>query len=256
MFPLVPVAAAILSVYVIAYVVTLAEEKSALRQMYDVVARAGGHAGLLGKLWTNRQHRFDYEYGGRRVVVEATYPAVFRWIKKITRQSPAIEIRVPMVQKLWLRLIRSPASSSGRYGDFAVHTDDMAVANKILNDTVFEREFSRCSQSLSKLEIFRGRIIGAVREDFPVRLLDLAGTVAALTNIASFYEHLAETVLVLVAASAEFCPYCREKFSATGARIVACAECRTLLHSDCWEMNRQCTTWGCKSRLAHETTRR
>ena len=51
----------------------------------------------------------------------------------------------------------------------------------------------------------------------------------------------------------EVCPYCQTRLK-PGDVIVVCSKCKTPHHKDCWEENRMCTTYGCKSIQARPHT--
>jgi hypothetical protein len=42
------------------------------------------------------------------------------------------------------------------------------------------------------------------------------------------------------------CPYCQTNIKDTADKII-CPDCRTPHHKECWEENKGCTTYGCKS---------
>jgi hypothetical protein len=42
------------------------------------------------------------------------------------------------------------------------------------------------------------------------------------------------------------CPYCQNTIR-LGDRITRCSDCRSILHEECWNDNKGCTSYGCSS---------
>ena len=185
---------------------------------------------------------FESTHHDKKFSVEYRYRWKQNALRRFTSQ-PALheelEIRFPVVQKFWLRIISE-----------AIHSNQPEAAREFLNNPYIAGNLSR--MTFDRLEIHRGwlRVLieGPAKREFNLYQLD--STTDALCNIAYSYEAQLRTVHVLTQIEdASLCPYCRSELEAADP-IVECADCGTRLHESCRKENGQCTTWGCNSRDA------
>ena len=205
-------------------------------------------------------YRFDGVIDRRVFEVEYFY----RWRSVLNIGAPPseerLEIRFPVVQKFWLRMLLEPGASDIRdeviLGNkaldtlYVIHSNQQGAAAAFLNSQTVLNCLKHFRIAFERLEIHRG--LGTVEIGFPTRwgfhVLDMRIVLESLAQLFAEYEAGTRlSIAVTVSGEAESCPYCRESLSRSSERILECAQCGTHLHENCWKENGQCTTWGCVS---------
>ena len=216
--------------------------------------------------------RGSYEFSGqcsqRRMIIEYFY----RWRKQWDLQIDAapderLEIRFPVIQKFWLRMILDPdhevqkdAVSLGNPALdslYIIHSNQPEAAREFLSSQAALYDLRRLPCPFDRLEIHQGW--GKVEFYFPVRRkfdrMHLELVVEALARLFSEYEAHSKLVIEATLSTDVRCPYCRELFAESTGKIKKCVQCGAEVHESCWNENRHCTTWGCQSTIAAELER-
>ncbi|MCI0413615.1 hypothetical protein L0222_12550 [bacterium] len=225
-------------------------------------------------LWKQiRNSRGSYQFSGlssqRKVILEYFY----RWRKTWDVQTDAapderLEIRFPVIQKFWLRMILDPDHEMQKEAVlldipeldslYIVHSNQPEAAREFISSQAALVDLRRLPYPFDRLEIHQG--CAEVEFFFPARRkfdrIHLEIAVEALARLFSEYEAHSKLVIVATSSPDTRCPYCRELFAESGSQIRKCVECGADVHESCWKENRQCTTWGCQSTVAAELEQR
>ena len=216
-----------------------------------------------------RKARGSYEFSGqcsqRRMIIEYFY----RWRKQWDLQIDAapderLEIRFPVIQKFWLRMILDPDHEMQKdailLGNpaldslYLIHSNQPEAAREFLSSQTALQDLRRLLCPFDRLEIHQGW--GKAEFYFPVRRkfdrMHLELAVEALARLFSEYEAHSKLVIEATFSMEVRCPYCRELFAESPGKIRKCVQCGAEVHESCWTENRQCTTWGCQSTIASE----
>ena len=232
--------------------------------------------GQIGKfrqttnLWKQiRNWRGSYEFSGlcsqRKVILEYFY----HWRKAWDMQTDAapderLEIRFPVIQKFWLRMIFDPDHETQKEAVlldnpeldslYMIHSNQPEAAREFLSSQAALQDLRRLPYPFDRMEIHQGW--GKAEFYFPARRkfdrMHLEIAVEALARLFSEYEAHSKLVIIATLSPDTHCPYCRELFAESNAQIRKCVQCGAEVHESCWKENRQCTTWGCQSTIASE----
>jgi hypothetical protein len=204
-------------------------------------------------LWL-RQRQVFVEYRFRQIQPRSKSPIPI-WLL-----SSELEIRVPLVQKFWLRLL--PQQQDETAADelitgipeldrkYVIHANQSENAEDFLKRPAVRDRITQFPLVIDRLEIYKGFLKAVINQPFTQRLMreEFEQIVQALLDIVDVYEHQpSETLQLHQTGGEQSCPYCRGMFEATKEVIVECVQCGTVLHQQCWQENGQCTTWGCAS---------
>lgn len=220
--------------------------------------------GLYERGRTKRGSR-TYSFSGRNLGRQFVVALRYRPKGLSFRISGELEIQIPLLQKFWLRMLPrmdnpDPPPGVVFVGDdlidtlYWVHCNQPGAGNKFLTSSESQSAIRGFRHPFIKLEIYRGwfkitydkeAAEGFVPGDIEY-VLDLVAPMIAAYEA----QDMLMMATLAVAAPDPICPYCRGDLDPAQDRIVACAECRTRLHEACWKENGQCTTWGCKSKIA------
>lgn len=169
-----------------------------------------------------------------------------------------LEIRVPVHQKFWLRLL--PQISESEIHDelrlidheldsrFVIHTDQPEIVKVFLMTPFIRGELLRLPR-FNRFEVYRGwlKVVFVGPQSAGITISKFEATVNFLVHLAGFYEAQTLAVkIVPVVHVKSFCPYCREKIRESDKEVFNCVRCGASMHLECWKDNSlQCTTWGC-----------
>ena len=213
------------------------------------------------QLWRKRTYTYQGTYQKRQLTIRYTFQPGFRGP---SIHVNALEIQLPVIQKFWLRLLTdyrgTPPQEEIQIGiepldqHFIIHSNQPEAAGTFLQDEHVIAQLEILQSFFTKLEIHRGTLKLVYTEPVIRELtrIDLEIILDALMRLILFYESRSDSFKIVPVPISSVCPYCREKLDTQTERIVACAHCNTHLHQSCWEQNGQCTTWGCKSPIAHK----
>jgi Prokaryotic RING finger family 1 len=202
--------------------------------------------------------RFRGKFAGRDLLVEYR----FRLFPRGRRPQDELEIRIPVIQKFWLRLITRSAifpneenlSSEEEVpgSPFLAHSNQPEAARLFLETSEIQEQTARLG-AVTRLEIYRGTF-RALYQKAPDRLYrsTFQDALEAIVRMVDAYERQLALKLTVVRVT-ELCPYCRERLNPETETIVKCTQCLTRVHHACWNENRHCTTWGCTSTVAQPT---
>ncbi len=174
-----------------------------------------------------------------------------------------LEIRVPLVQKFWLRLLRQQEDETPvdeliigipqLDKNYVIHANQVQMAENFLTRPVVLDCIIRFPFKLDRLEVYKGFLKAVIAQPYQQRIVreEFENTVQLLLDLIDVYEHQpVENFHVLQSAGDRSCPYCRGFLDSAKDSIVKCVRCGTSLHQQCWQENKQCTTWGCTSESA------
>jgi hypothetical protein len=168
-----------------------------------------------------------------------------------------LDIRTPVTQKFWLRLLPQSARSdlheeiqtnNQELDDrFIIHSDQPDVVCEFLKTQFIQEELLRLAP-LDRLEIYRGwlKILFFNPEESDLRISEVEAWINFIIRFADFYDlqNLAVKIFSHVQQKS-VCPYCRAKIRPDVEKVRECSRCGACLHLECWIENGQCTTWGC-----------
>lgn len=231
-----------------------AQWKGTYKQKYDHLEQILKGKGAYQFQGLYRERAFEIEYS-------------YRWgafLDEQIRDTPkeSLRIRFPVIQKFWLRMIRSgPEKHSGEDvlfktpagSIYLIHSNQMEAASEFLKMENAQNQFPVI---FDRLEIYQGA--GEIEILFPARRRfsenDFTAAITSLFALLSAYEGMSKLVLaVFVHGILNKCPYCRDEFRSGHEQIVHCGQCGARLHQSCWKENGECTTWGCQTRIALRT---
>jgi hypothetical protein len=177
--------------------------------------------------------------------------------------SGELEIRFPVVQKFWLRLLQQHQDETPvdelvtgvpqLDKSYVIHANQITTAKDFLKRPVVSDRIMKFPIPLDRLEIYKGFLKGVIAQPYRQRIRreEFEKTVQLLLDLIDVYEHQQmENLQILQSEGDRSCPYCRGIFDADSDSIVKCVRCGTSLHQQCWQENGQCTTWGCTSTAA------
>ncbi|PWT91829.1 MAG: hypothetical protein C5B54_04560 [Acidobacteria bacterium] len=198
---------------------------------------------------------------GRSFVVEYRYGWKHAAWQRFTNEpapNEELEIRFPVIQKFWLRMIPQKEDETPEAeikigipvidDNYIIHSNQVKAAADFLTSSVALYHLQRLY--FDRLEIYRGflRVTFVKPAARSFTQYDLERSVDALASFADYYEaQMRLTVSVLTAHDGTVCPYCRCGLNAAAEAVVTCKHCGTILHESCWTENGQCTTWGCSA---------
>jgi hypothetical protein len=177
-----------------------------------------------------------------------------------------LEIRFPVLQKFWLRMILDPnhpfdpealvLDEPDMDALYVIHSNQHDAAKSFLSGQPPFPDL-RLYNPIDRLEIHQGW--GTAELFFPVRKnlqrMHLEVLTEWLARFFSNYESQSKLVLAVSVVGDARCPYCRENLEGSIEKIIQCVQCGARLHENCWTENRQCTTWGCQSGIASPVDR-
>jgi len=183
--------------------------------------------------------------------------------QKVDVPHEVLEIRIPIKQKFWLRLLRQRLHEQDadeiKSGvpemdrEYVIHTNQRDAAEDFLRRISVRTYLSKFPCSFDKLEIIHGQLSLIIHDPRSWEMKPEHLTVLLQNLLAVITEYQEHNIIVLhvSATKSEFrCPYCRNALDENSGPITQCKNCGTRLHEGCWNENGQCTTWGCKSTLA------
>jgi len=246
------------------FYVCLDKQRKYLKQICKgIPGKYGSRFSFLEQL---RKRKGSYQFGGlslqRMVAIEYFY----RWPRIIdvlpgTAPEERLEIRFPVVQKFWLRMILDPHHT----GDpealvleepdidalYVIHSNQHEAAKHFLLSRPPFPDL-RLPNPMDRLEIHHGW--GTAEFFFPAhrnfQQMHLEVLIEWLARFFADYESQSKLVLSVSVVGDARCPYCRENLETSSERIFQCVQCGAKLHENCWKENKQCTTWGCQSGVA------
>jgi hypothetical protein len=213
-----------------------------------------------------RSLKGSYRFNGRSLQRTMILQYFYGWtglFDLIPRIAPEerLEIRFPVVQKFWLRMILDPNHS---YDPDAVQTNDPEMNRLYIihsNHPEAAKNFLatqgtfpdlRLNHPLDRLEIHQGwgmaEFFFPAHRNFGRTHLELLSS--WLSRFLSDYESQSKIVLAITISGDARCPYCREPLESSAEKVIQCIRCGAKLHENCWKENKQCTTWGCESSVA------
>lgn len=202
-------------------------------------------------------------YEGRPVEVQYRYRTNIRWPKP--EESPSIwqirdelEIRIPVVQKFWLRMLPQMADIDEQEEiivekdlfdrAFRIFSNQREAATEFLQGRLVQEKFRTLPFAMDRLEIHRGwlRLLFIQAQERGLKRSDLESTLDNLILLLTVYENYSYRLEIKHTEFSKICPYCRGEMNENEVSV-ECQQCSTRLHKACWEENKQCTTWGCNS---------
>ena len=213
-----------------------------------------------------RDQKGSFAFTGMSLQRAVTIEYFYRW-PKITSLLPGtapeerLEIRFPVVQKFWLRMIQEHNPSFDPEAlvlddprvdsDYIIHSNQQDAAKEFLASQLPLPDL-RLINPIDRLEIHHGwgtaEVFFSAHRNFQRAHLDLL--IEWLARFFSEYEAQSKLVIALLNSGDPRCPYCRENLQPSSERIFECVQCNARLHENCWKENKQCTTWGCQSSVA------
>jgi hypothetical protein len=172
-----------------------------------------------------------------------------------------LEIRIPVMQKFWLRIQREllpeediveiHARIDWIDSEYVIQTTQRDAAESFLRKFPVQELLGKFPSRFDKLEILHGEIFLLLYhpQKWGLNQLLFNKMLHELISFAQLYEdHQRIDMQIEITTSSSRCPYCRTALDeASGEKIVQCPDCSTRLHEACWNENLQCTTWGCNS---------
>ena len=224
-----------------------------------------GRLHLTTPVWTQvRQARGCYQFAGRCSDRPYTISYFYRWknvwnLLPSTAPDERLEIQFPLIQKFWLRLIldpdHTPQEDEVTLGIpeldslYVVHASQPEAARDFFVNQPALQDLRRLPFAFDRLEIHKG--LGKAEFHFPARRhfsgIHLELAVEALARLFSEYENRSRLVISITSLQDTRCPYCREPFGNALQQSVQCVQCGVRIHRSCWNVNQQCTTWGCQA---------
>jgi hypothetical protein len=219
---------------------------------------AGKISESSGSLWGWKTLVFRFLLRNRQVFVEYRYRNL---LPKMQIQGE-LEIRIPLVQKFWLRLLRQAEDEAAADEiitklpeldkHYVIHATQEEAAIDFLKRPSVHDWLLRFPIFPDRLEIYKGFLRAVINQPYmqKVRREEFEAVVSTLLDLADVYENQQVRLFhVLAATVGQSCPYCRGVFDSSTESIVKCSQCGTLIHEQCWQENGQCTTWGCSSMI-------
>ena len=217
----------------------------------------------FGSIWSWKTVVLRFLMRDRQVFVEYRYrnlqpkpnKGLFGW--QITGE---LEIRIPLVQKFWLRLLQQNQDEAP--GDeiitkipeldkhYVIHATQEEAAIDFLKRPSVQAWLLRFPIFPDRLEIYKGFLRAVINQPYMqrVRREEFEAVVNILLDLADVYENQQIGLFhVMAATGSPSCPYCRGIFDDSSESVVKCSQCGTSIHQQCWQENGQCTTWGCSS---------
>jgi hypothetical protein len=171
-----------------------------------------------------------------------------------------LEIRIPLVQKFWLRLLHQNEDEAPideiitKVPDldkhYVIHATQEGAAIDFLKRPSVQDWLLRFPVFPDRLEIYKGYLRAVINQPYMQKIHreEFESVVTTLLDLVDVYENQQVGLFHVMAASGSTsCPYCRGIFDPHNDAIVKCSQCGTLIHQQCWQENGQCTTWGCSS---------
>jgi hypothetical protein len=171
-----------------------------------------------------------------------------------------LEIRIPLVQKFWLRLLQQNQDEAPMDEiitkipeldkHYVIHATQEEAAIDFLKRPSVQGWLLRFPVFPDRLEIYKGFLRAVINQPYmqKIRREEFEAVVSTLLDLADVYEDQQVGLFhVMAATGSQSCPYCRGIFDPSIESIVKCSQCGTLIHQQCWQENGQCTTWGCSS---------
>jgi len=200
----------------------------------------------------NRQLFVEYRY---RHFQPRPKGALVGW-----QMSGELEIRIPLVQKFWLRLLQQNQDEAPSDDiitkipeldkHYVIHATQEEAAKDFLKRPAVQDRLLRLPVFPDRLEIYKGFLRAVMNQPYMQRIRreEFESLVQILLDLVDVYENQQIGLFqIMPAAGNPSCPYCRGIFDPSGESIVKCSQCGTTVHQQCWEENGQCTTWGCSS---------
>jgi hypothetical protein len=183
--------------------------------------------------------------------------------QKVDAPAEVLEIKIPIKQKFWLRLLRQRLHEQDADeiqsgvpeldGQYVIHTNQRDAAEDFLRRISVRTYLAKFPCSFDKLEIIQGQLLLSIHDPRSWKMKPAHLTVLLQNLLAVMTEYQEHNLIVLhvSATKSEFrCPYCRNTFDENSGSIIQCKNCGTRLHEACWNENGQCTTWGCRSTIS------
>jgi hypothetical protein len=202
-------------------------------------------------LMRDRQVFVEYRY---RLLPKDTSGLFYR------RIDGELEIRIPLVQKFWLRLLHQNQDEAPideiitkipeLDKHYVIHATQQEAAIDFLKRSSVQDWLLRFPIFPDRLEIYKGFLRAVINQPYmqKIRREEFEAVVSILLDLANVYENQQVGLFhVMAATGSQSCPYCRGIFDPSVESIVKCSQCGTLIHHQCWQENGQCTTWGCSS---------
>jgi hypothetical protein len=206
---------------------------------------------------TLRQRRVFVEYRFRQI-----QPRLNKMIP-LWHLNGELEIRIPLVQKFWLRLLQQHEDEtavnelvtgiSQLDKSYVIHANQIEMAQDFLKRSSVLDRIMKLPVPFDRVEIYKGFLKAVITQPYKLRLRreEFENSVMIFLDLIDVYEHQpAAHFHLLPTGSDRSCPFCRGLFDAGAELIVKCVQCGTSLHQQCWQENGQCTTWGCASVIA------
>jgi Prokaryotic RING finger family 1 len=175
-----------------------------------------------------------------------------------------LEIRIPIIQKFWLRMLPQNTEENEE-GEiildqqsfdraFRIYANQEEAATEFLQSRIIQERLQMLPLPMDRLEIYHGWLTALFLRPRERRMMrsDFESILEHLILVTVAYERQSYRLEIRKATPSGLCPYCRGKMEQNEA-IVECVQCCTQLHQACWEENKQCTTWGCNSTEAKRT---
>lgn len=212
----------------------------------------------------------SYSYGGifegRPVEIQYRYRTSLHWPQSedppvLWTVKDELEIRIPVVQKFWLRMLPQMTETDEQEEiivekepfdlAYRIFSNQREAATEFLKGSMVQEKFRTLPLSMDRLEIYRGwlRLLFIQAQERGFKRSVLESTLDNLILLLTIYENYSYRLEIKHTNFSKSCPYCRGEMN-ENETMVECQQCSTRLHQDCWEENKQCTTWGCNSKEA------
>jgi RING finger family protein len=209
-----------------------------------------------GSIWSWKTLALRFLSRNRQVFVEYRY----RNLQPKMQIHGELEIRIPLVQKFWLRLLQQNEDEAPTDEittkipeldkHYVIHATQEDAAIDFLRRPSVQAWLLRFPILPDRLEIYKGFLRAVINQPYmqKIRREEFETIVSTLLDLADVYEDQQVGLFHVIAATgSQSCPYCRGTFDPSIESIVQCSQCGTLIHQQCWQENGQCTTWGCSS---------
>lgn len=205
-----------------------------------------------------RLYSYQGIYQDRRILVDYRYHMTLR----AGGFSDELEIRIPVIQKFWLRML--PQATEDEYREeiivnqdtfdrsYRIHANQREAATEFLQSRVIQERFQKLPVPVDRFEIHQGwlRALFLRPKERVMMRSDFESILDHLILLTVAYERQSYHLEITAGQEiSSLCPYCRSEMIENEI-VVECAQCSTHLHEACWKENKQCTTWGCNSTQA------
>jgi hypothetical protein len=216
----------------------------------------------FGSIWGWKTLVLRFSLRNRQVFVEFRYrnlpPKNSGLFNR--RIDGELEIRIPLVQKFWLRLLQQNEDEAATDEiitklpeldkHYVIHATQEEAAIDFLKRPSVHDWLLRFPIFPDRLEIYKGFLRAVINQPYTqkIRREEFEAVVNILLDLADVYGNQQVAAFHVIAETGtQSCPYCRGIFDPSTESIVKCLQCGTLIHEQCWQENGQCTTWGCSS---------